>query len=146
MFFFFFFFGFYTRFYSPGKFYCKPHYCYRVSGYAQRKRPAPSPAPATAKVLCDSVIHFARVANMYSTPCSVRLHRRTRRPKQEWWLWMPPEGQRRCPPSSSHPQVAHFRVLPRRLLPAVWPRARSFHCVASSVHFPGLATRWHSTP
>ncbi|XP_061494560.1 F-actin-monooxygenase MICAL3 isoform X10 [Rhineura floridana] len=23
-----------------GKFYCKPHYCYRLSGYAQRKRPA----------------------------------------------------------------------------------------------------------
>uniref|UniRef100_A0A3Q3E5J2 F-actin monooxygenase n=1 Tax=Labrus bergylta TaxID=56723 RepID=A0A3Q3E5J2_9LABR len=31
------------------KFYCKPHYCYRLSGYAQRKRPAPSPAPITAK-------------------------------------------------------------------------------------------------
>lgn len=35
---------------SAGKFYCKPHYCYRLSGYAQRKRPAPSPAPAPAKV------------------------------------------------------------------------------------------------
>lgn len=36
---------------SPtGKFYCKPHYCYRLSGYAQRKRPAPSAAPVTAKV------------------------------------------------------------------------------------------------
>ncbi|XP_029698174.1 protein-methionine sulfoxide oxidase mical3a isoform X7 [Takifugu rubripes] len=30
---------------EDGKFYCKPHYCYRVSGYAQRKRPAPSPPP-----------------------------------------------------------------------------------------------------
>ncbi|XP_015272051.1 PREDICTED: protein-methionine sulfoxide oxidase MICAL3-like [Gekko japonicus] len=26
-----------------GKFYCKPHYCYRLSGYAQRKRPAVGP-------------------------------------------------------------------------------------------------------
>ncbi|XP_077025664.1 F-actin-monooxygenase MICAL3 isoform X2 [Tamandua tetradactyla] len=26
-----------------GKFYCKPHYCYRLSGYAQRKRPALAP-------------------------------------------------------------------------------------------------------
>ncbi|XP_061631249.1 protein-methionine sulfoxide oxidase mical3a isoform X11 [Phyllopteryx taeniolatus] len=31
---------------EDGKFYCKPHYCYRLSGYAQRKRPAPSPSPA----------------------------------------------------------------------------------------------------
>nr|XP_030119473.3 F-actin-monooxygenase MICAL3 isoform X1 [Taeniopygia guttata] len=28
---------------EDGKFYCKPHYCYRVSGYAQRKRPAVGP-------------------------------------------------------------------------------------------------------
>uniref|UniRef100_A0A8C0VZD1 BMERB domain-containing protein n=1 Tax=Castor canadensis TaxID=51338 RepID=A0A8C0VZD1_CASCN len=28
---------------STGKFYCKPHYCYRLSGYAQRKRPAVAP-------------------------------------------------------------------------------------------------------
>uniref|UniRef100_A0A8C9Z346 F-actin monooxygenase n=1 Tax=Sander lucioperca TaxID=283035 RepID=A0A8C9Z346_SANLU len=35
---------------EDGKFYCKPHFCYRLSGYAQRKRPAPSPAPVTAKV------------------------------------------------------------------------------------------------
>ncbi|KAM7396411.1 hypothetical protein PAMP_019452 [Pampus punctatissimus] len=34
---------------EDGKFYCKPHYCYRLSGYAQRKRPAPSPVPITAK-------------------------------------------------------------------------------------------------
>ncbi|XP_028306358.1 protein-methionine sulfoxide oxidase mical3a isoform X13 [Gouania willdenowi] len=34
---------------EDGKFYCKPHYCYRLSGYAQRKRPAPSPAPIRAK-------------------------------------------------------------------------------------------------
>ncbi|XP_078529748.1 F-actin-monooxygenase MICAL3 isoform X18 [Lissotriton helveticus] len=25
---------------EDGKFYCKPHYCYRLSGYGQRKRPA----------------------------------------------------------------------------------------------------------
>lgn len=36
---------------ATGKFYCKPHYCYRLSGYAQRKRPAPSPAPITAQVI-----------------------------------------------------------------------------------------------
>uniref|UniRef100_A0A3Q1K3Q1 F-actin monooxygenase n=1 Tax=Anabas testudineus TaxID=64144 RepID=A0A3Q1K3Q1_ANATE len=35
---------------EDGKFYCKPHYCYRLSGYAQRKRPAPSPVPVSAKV------------------------------------------------------------------------------------------------
>ncbi|XP_028813349.1 protein-methionine sulfoxide oxidase mical3a isoform X31 [Denticeps clupeoides] len=29
---------------EDGKFYCKPHYCYRVSGQAQRKRPAPTAA------------------------------------------------------------------------------------------------------
>ncbi|XP_033940730.1 protein-methionine sulfoxide oxidase mical3a isoform X1 [Pseudochaenichthys georgianus] len=34
---------------EDGKFYCKPHFCYRLSGYAQRKRPAPSPTPITAK-------------------------------------------------------------------------------------------------
>ncbi|XP_077425469.1 protein-methionine sulfoxide oxidase mical3a isoform X5 [Vanacampus margaritifer] len=36
---------------EDGKFYCKPHYCYRLSGYGQRKRPAPSPssAPTTSK-------------------------------------------------------------------------------------------------
>uniref|UniRef100_A0A452GMJ0 F-actin monooxygenase n=1 Tax=Gopherus agassizii TaxID=38772 RepID=A0A452GMJ0_9SAUR len=28
---------------TAGKFYCKPHYCYRLSGYAQRKRPAVCP-------------------------------------------------------------------------------------------------------
>ncbi|XP_067090653.1 protein-methionine sulfoxide oxidase mical3a isoform X2 [Osmerus mordax] len=28
---------------EDGKFYCKPHYCYRLSGQAQRKRPAPAP-------------------------------------------------------------------------------------------------------
>ncbi|NXG69842.1 MICA3 monooxygenase, partial [Baryphthengus martii] len=28
---------------EAGKFYCKPHYCYRLSGYAQRKRPAVGP-------------------------------------------------------------------------------------------------------
>ncbi|XP_058841695.1 protein-methionine sulfoxide oxidase mical3a isoform X20 [Acipenser ruthenus] len=32
---------------EDGKFYCKPHYCYRLSGYAQRKRPAE--VPLTAK-------------------------------------------------------------------------------------------------
>jgi len=28
---------------EDGKFYCKPHYCYRLSGSAQRKRPAVAP-------------------------------------------------------------------------------------------------------
>eukprot|EP00073_Rattus_norvegicus_P010837 NP_001178014.1 protein MICAL-3 [Rattus norvegicus] len=28
---------------EDGKFYCKPRYCYRLSGYAQRKRPAVAP-------------------------------------------------------------------------------------------------------
>ncbi|XP_029455700.1 F-actin-monooxygenase MICAL3 isoform X16 [Rhinatrema bivittatum] len=28
---------------EDGKFYCKPHYCYRLSGYAHRKRPAAAP-------------------------------------------------------------------------------------------------------
>ncbi|XP_069905189.1 F-actin-monooxygenase MICAL3 isoform X34 [Oryctolagus cuniculus] len=31
---------------EDGKFYCKPHYCYRLSGYAQRKRPAVAPLSA----------------------------------------------------------------------------------------------------
>ncbi|NXY91473.1 MICA3 monooxygenase, partial [Alcedo cyanopectus] len=31
---------------NAGKFYCKPHYCYRLSGYAQRKRPAVGPLAA----------------------------------------------------------------------------------------------------
>ncbi|XP_076841779.1 protein-methionine sulfoxide oxidase mical3a isoform X9 [Brachyhypopomus gauderio] len=30
---------------EDGKFYCKPHYCYRLCGQAQRKRPASSTAP-----------------------------------------------------------------------------------------------------
>ncbi|XP_035281293.1 protein-methionine sulfoxide oxidase mical3b isoform X3 [Anguilla anguilla] len=34
---------------QDGKFYCKPHYCYRQSGHTQRKRPAPTVAPPTAK-------------------------------------------------------------------------------------------------
>ncbi|KAK6318030.1 hypothetical protein J4Q44_G00113210 [Coregonus suidteri] len=34
---------------EDGKFYCKPHYCYRLSGQAQRKRPAPSPALLNAR-------------------------------------------------------------------------------------------------
>ncbi|XP_052437776.1 protein-methionine sulfoxide oxidase mical3a isoform X8 [Carassius gibelio] len=35
---------------EDGKFYCKPHYCYRLSGLAQRKRPAPAAAaPANPK-------------------------------------------------------------------------------------------------
>ncbi|XP_026142995.1 protein-methionine sulfoxide oxidase mical3a isoform X8 [Carassius auratus] len=33
---------------EDGKFYCKPHYCYRLSGLAQRKRPAPAAAAAPA--------------------------------------------------------------------------------------------------
>uniref|UniRef100_A0A8C5CKK3 F-actin monooxygenase n=1 Tax=Gadus morhua TaxID=8049 RepID=A0A8C5CKK3_GADMO len=35
---------------EDGKFYCKPHYCYRSSGQGQRKRPAPSPALPRPKV------------------------------------------------------------------------------------------------
>ncbi|XP_019612781.2 F-actin-monooxygenase MICAL3 isoform X18 [Rhinolophus sinicus] len=31
---------------EDGKFYCKPHYCYRLSGSAQRKRPALTPLSA----------------------------------------------------------------------------------------------------
>ncbi|KAK7160461.1 hypothetical protein R3I93_008185 [Phoxinus phoxinus] len=34
---------------EDGKFYCKPHYCYRLSGLAQRKRPAPAAAPSIPK-------------------------------------------------------------------------------------------------
>ncbi|KAJ8262449.1 hypothetical protein GJAV_G00166610 [Gymnothorax javanicus] len=34
---------------QDGKFYCKPHFCYRQSGLALRKRPAPTVAPPTAK-------------------------------------------------------------------------------------------------
>ncbi|CAB1323041.1 unnamed protein product, partial [Coregonus sp. 'balchen'] len=34
---------------EDGKFYCKPHYCYRLSGQAQRKRPAPTPALLNAR-------------------------------------------------------------------------------------------------
>uniref|UniRef100_A0A671SGA7 F-actin monooxygenase n=1 Tax=Sinocyclocheilus anshuiensis TaxID=1608454 RepID=A0A671SGA7_9TELE len=37
---------------EDGKFYCKPHYCYRLSGLAQRKRPAPAAAaPVNPKVM-----------------------------------------------------------------------------------------------
>uniref|UniRef100_A0AAY4DUM0 F-actin monooxygenase n=1 Tax=Denticeps clupeoides TaxID=299321 RepID=A0AAY4DUM0_9TELE len=35
---------------EDGKFYCKPHYCYRVSGQAQRKRPAPTAAAPRTEV------------------------------------------------------------------------------------------------
>uniref|UniRef100_A0A673WSL3 F-actin monooxygenase n=1 Tax=Salmo trutta TaxID=8032 RepID=A0A673WSL3_SALTR len=35
---------------EDGKFYCKPHYCYRSSGQAQRKRPAPTPALLNASL------------------------------------------------------------------------------------------------
>uniref|UniRef100_A0A8C7M8N6 F-actin monooxygenase n=1 Tax=Oncorhynchus kisutch TaxID=8019 RepID=A0A8C7M8N6_ONCKI len=34
---------------EDGKFYCKPHYCYRLSGQAQRKRPAPTSALLNTK-------------------------------------------------------------------------------------------------
>uniref|UniRef100_A0A671S5F8 F-actin monooxygenase n=1 Tax=Sinocyclocheilus anshuiensis TaxID=1608454 RepID=A0A671S5F8_9TELE len=44
---------------EDGKFYCKPHYCYRLSGLAQRKRPAPAaPAPVNAKVRTSLVSEF----------------------------------------------------------------------------------------
>lgn len=135
----------YSFFYSPGKFYCKPHFCYRVSGYAQRKRPAPPPAPVTAKVLPRSPVHAAPRLTP-TLALSAPPHRRTRPPRQERRPWTPPEGRRQRPPASSHPQVAHFRVWPWRPLPAVWPGARPFRCVASAVPFPGPATRWRSTP
>ncbi|KPP76762.1 protein-methionine sulfoxide oxidase MICAL3-like [Scleropages formosus] len=34
---------------EDGKFYCKPHYCYRLSGQAQRKRAAPAAPPPIRK-------------------------------------------------------------------------------------------------
>uniref|UniRef100_A0A8C0K240 F-actin monooxygenase n=1 Tax=Canis lupus dingo TaxID=286419 RepID=A0A8C0K240_CANLU len=34
---------------EDGKFYCKPHYCYRLSGSAQRKRPAVAPLSGKAR-------------------------------------------------------------------------------------------------
>uniref|UniRef100_A0A672LQ61 F-actin monooxygenase n=1 Tax=Sinocyclocheilus grahami TaxID=75366 RepID=A0A672LQ61_SINGR len=41
---------------EDGKFYCKPHYCYRLSGLAQRKRPAPAAAaPVNPKVMTSLV-------------------------------------------------------------------------------------------
>lgn len=46
---------------SVGKFYCKPHYCYRLSGQAQRKRPAPpAAAPLQPKVNIDASFNFFR--------------------------------------------------------------------------------------
>ncbi|CAL8292395.1 unnamed protein product [Boreogadus saida] len=39
---------------EDGKFYCKPHYCYRSSGQGQRKRPAPSPALPRPKIVAAS--------------------------------------------------------------------------------------------
>ncbi|KAL2093732.1 hypothetical protein ACEWY4_011044 [Coilia grayii] len=44
---------------EKGKFYCKPHYCYRASGQGQKKRPAPAPvstkeAQAAAPVTVDA--------------------------------------------------------------------------------------------
>uniref|UniRef100_A0A4W6E1E3 F-actin monooxygenase n=1 Tax=Lates calcarifer TaxID=8187 RepID=A0A4W6E1E3_LATCA len=53
---------------EDGKFYCKPHYCYRLSGYAQRKRPAPSPAPITAKVLV--FIYLMKIGGKSSLNCT----------------------------------------------------------------------------
>uniref|UniRef100_A0A8C1JNG0 F-actin monooxygenase n=1 Tax=Cyprinus carpio TaxID=7962 RepID=A0A8C1JNG0_CYPCA len=41
---------------EDGKFYCKPHYCYRLSGLAQRKRPAaPAPEPQVLAVTPNTV-------------------------------------------------------------------------------------------
>uniref|UniRef100_A0A8C2IQ09 F-actin monooxygenase n=1 Tax=Cyprinus carpio TaxID=7962 RepID=A0A8C2IQ09_CYPCA len=49
---------------EDGKFYCKPHYCYRLSGLAQRKRPA-APAPVNAKVLTSLVSEFVENQCLY---------------------------------------------------------------------------------
>uniref|UniRef100_A0A4W6E235 F-actin monooxygenase n=1 Tax=Lates calcarifer TaxID=8187 RepID=A0A4W6E235_LATCA len=58
---------------EDGKFYCKPHYCYRLSGYAQRKRPAPSPAPITAKVLVNGLQEPSLVKRLRGTPERIEL-------------------------------------------------------------------------
>lgn len=47
-----------------GKFYCKPHYCYRLSGLAQRKRPAPAPANSKVPTL---VLYDATLFNVCVT-------------------------------------------------------------------------------
>uniref|UniRef100_A0AAY4DTZ4 F-actin monooxygenase n=1 Tax=Denticeps clupeoides TaxID=299321 RepID=A0AAY4DTZ4_9TELE len=54
---------------EDGKFYCKPHYCYRVSGQAQRKRPAPTAAaPRTEVPSLDSPPFSARPCSPPSAP------------------------------------------------------------------------------
>ncbi|XP_060734130.1 protein-methionine sulfoxide oxidase mical3a isoform X17 [Tachysurus vachellii] len=56
---------------EDGKFYCKPHYCYRLSGQAQRKRPAPPPAaPLQPKESQAPVIPPASV-DAPGLPCPV---------------------------------------------------------------------------
>uniref|UniRef100_A0A8C5CAC3 F-actin monooxygenase n=1 Tax=Gadus morhua TaxID=8049 RepID=A0A8C5CAC3_GADMO len=56
---------------EDGKFYCKPHYCYRSSGQGQRKRPAPSPALPRPKtpLSCVPTASTSSAASA-STPCS----------------------------------------------------------------------------
>ncbi|XP_053355821.1 protein-methionine sulfoxide oxidase mical3a isoform X27 [Clarias gariepinus] len=55
---------------EDGKFYCKPHYCYRLSGQAQRKRPAPQAAPLQPKEAQSPVIPAASV-DAPGAPCPV---------------------------------------------------------------------------
>ncbi|KAI5623875.1 protein-methionine sulfoxide oxidase mical3a isoform X4 [Silurus asotus] len=55
---------------EDGKFYCKPHYCYRLSGQAQRKRPAPPAAPLQPKESKVPVIPAASV-DAPGDPCPV---------------------------------------------------------------------------
>uniref|UniRef100_A0A8C5DUB5 F-actin monooxygenase n=1 Tax=Gouania willdenowi TaxID=441366 RepID=A0A8C5DUB5_GOUWI len=57
---------------EDGKFYCKPHYCYRLSGYAQRKRPAPSPAPIRAKLWWLYPAVWSRVRESHFVPSAAR--------------------------------------------------------------------------
>ncbi|XP_066040396.1 F-actin-monooxygenase MICAL3 isoform X2 [Chamaea fasciata] len=56
---------------EDGKFYCKPHYCYRVSGYAQRKRPAVGPLSGkdTKGALQDAMASDGN-GRANSIPCS----------------------------------------------------------------------------
>lgn len=113
---------------SPtGKFYCKPHYCYRLSGYAQRKRPAPSAAPVTAKVhfyLLEEILVEIRIGlekcseSALISPRATDVKnicvicRRIRPPKYLLRPWMPLEGRwQQLPPRlTSNPQVLDFPI------------------------------------
>lgn len=47
-----------------GKFYCKQHYGYRLTGMAQRKRPAPITAPPHSAQVLRSLTHLSHQAWM----------------------------------------------------------------------------------